>query len=423
MRYLSVCSGIEAATAAWHPLGWDPVGFCEIEPFPSAVLAHRFPGVPNHGDFTRIVREPEHPVRREPIDILVGGTPCQAFSVAGLRAGLSDARGQLALEFCRLAGALQPRWILWENVPGVLSSGGGRDFGSFLGALVELGYGVAWRVLDAQYVRVDGYGSSVPQRRRRIFVVGHLGGSWERAARVLFEPEGVFGHPPPRRQAGSRSAGEAASGAGSAVECVTGLVAHTLKAEGFDASEDGTGRGQPIISEPVAVRETGAGWWSETDEAGAVDANMGTSGTGRERAAVLVEPLSFEPRFARNGRGAPSSIVSALKAQAGQTGKGDAAPCVIEMPERVRRLTPLECERLQGFPPGWTLIPTNKRNHRDPAMLAYLRRQRPDLDDAALSQLAADGPRYKAIGNSMAVNVMRWLGTRIARVASTKELR
>ncbi len=203
-RYLSVCSGIEAASVAWKPLGWQCAGVSEIEPFPRAVLEHRQGVVPcdwDHrhsaqsnltplfGDFTQI--ESHHV---GPIDLLVGGTPCQSFSIAGLRGGLDDDRGNLALEFLRLADRTRPRWLVWENVPGVLSSNGGRDFGAILGGMVELGYGFAYRVLDAQFF-------GVPQRRRRVFVVGHLG-SWQRAAAVLFERHSLSGHPAPRREKG-----------------------------------------------------------------------------------------------------------------------------------------------------------------------------------------------------------------------------
>ena len=180
LRYLSVCSGMEAASVAWHPLGWTPVGFSEIEPFPCAILKHRFPNVPNYGSLTEYQSWPLEPGA---IDLLVGGTPCQSFSVAGLRKGLEDPRGNLALVFLGLADKLKPRWIVWENVPGVLSSAGGRDFGSFLGALVELGYGFAYRVLDAQHF-------GVPQRRRRVFVVACLG-DWRAAAEVLLESDCV----------------------------------------------------------------------------------------------------------------------------------------------------------------------------------------------------------------------------------------
>ena len=193
MRYGSVCSGIEAATAAWHHMGWEPAFFSEIEAFPRAVLEHHYPEVPLHGDFTTIEQN-----QYGKIDLLVGGTPCQSFSVAGLRGGLDDDRGNLALEFCRLAQREQPRWIVWENVPGVLSSSGGRDFGSILGALEDLGYGLAYRVLDAQYF-------GVAQRRRRVFVVGYLG-DWRPAAAVLFERHSMSGHPAPSREARKEAA-------------------------------------------------------------------------------------------------------------------------------------------------------------------------------------------------------------------------
>ena len=145
MRYLSVCSGIEASTVAWHGLGWTPVAFAEIEKFPSALLAHHYPSVPNWGDMTKFQEWPD-----ATIDLLVGGTPCQSFSVAGLRKGLADPRGNLALTYLAIADRYRPEWLVWENVPGVLSSGGGRDFGAFLGGLGQLGYGWAYRVLDAQ---------------------------------------------------------------------------------------------------------------------------------------------------------------------------------------------------------------------------------------------------------------------------------
>lgn len=179
LRYLSVCSGIEAATVAWGPLGFQAVAFSEIEPFPNAVLAHHYPGVPNLGDMTKI----DGRKYRGTVDLLVGGTPCQDFSVAGKRAGLSGKRSGLALDFIRLAREITPRWILWENVPGCLSTNGGIDFGYFAQALAECGYHLAYRILDAQFF-------GVPQRRRRVFLVGHLG-DWRPAAAVLFEPHGL----------------------------------------------------------------------------------------------------------------------------------------------------------------------------------------------------------------------------------------
>src|SRR6056300_444636 len=182
MRYLSVCSGIEAATVAWHHMGWKPVAFSEIEKFPSEVLQHHYPNVANLGDMNKFK---EWSVDGT-VDLIVGGTPCQSFSVAGLRKGLEDPRGNLALTFCALLNKFRPKWFVWENVPGVLSSNKGRDFSSFISAVAQLGYGFSYRVLDAQ-----NFG--VAQRRRRVFVVGHLG-DWKPAAEVLFEPESLSRH-------------------------------------------------------------------------------------------------------------------------------------------------------------------------------------------------------------------------------------
>jgi DNA (cytosine-5)-methyltransferase 1 len=198
MRYGSICSGIEAATVAWHPLGWKPSFFSEIDKAPRKVLAHHYPAVPCHGDFTTIGANDY-----DAINLLVGGTPCQAFSVAGLRKGFADDRGNLTLEFIRLAERLGPKWLVWENVPGVLSIDRGRAFGSFLGGLGQLGYGFAYRVLDAQYF-------GVPQRRRRVFVVGYLG-DWRPAAAVFFERESLRGDITPSREAGQRVAGAIAA--------------------------------------------------------------------------------------------------------------------------------------------------------------------------------------------------------------------
>ena len=197
MRYLSVCSGVGTDHIAWEGLGWECVGFAEIEAFPSAILAHRYPEIRNYGDFTTI------PADIGSIDLLVGGTPCQSFSVAGQRAGLDDPRGNLTLEFARLARRLRARWIVWENVPGVLSSDGGRDFAAILTAFRECGYSVCYRVLDAQHF-------GVPQRRRRVFVVGYLGDNWRPSAEVLLEQASVRGNP----QAGSTKGQEVASTVG-----------------------------------------------------------------------------------------------------------------------------------------------------------------------------------------------------------------
>lgn len=433
MIYGSVCSGIEAATVAWHPLGWRPAFFSEIEAFPRAVLAHHYPETPCHGDFTTIGAD-----EYGPIDLLVGGTPCQSFSIAGLRGGLDDDRGNLALEFLRLADRTRPRWLVWENVPGVLSSNGGRDFGSILGGLVELGYGFAYRVLDAQHF-------GVPQRRRRVFVVGYLG-DWRRAAAVLFERHSLSGHPAPRRKKGevaptvpSRSTG--GGGLGTDFDCDGGLigsdwpadvaptldttfsdkmgydnqhvrggadssfpqvamclnagamgrrdaetetlipahrcgfddaVTHSLRGEGFDASEDGTGRGTPLV--PVAFGgQMSVPQWdfdlSQTLQAKNPTAIAFTAKDYGADAMADCSPTLRAGGFAdshQNG-GVMPAVAYAIQERAvsenlenGPQGKGFQQDLAYTLEARnkvqsvaasaVRRLTPRECERLQGFP-------------------------------------------------------------------------
>ena len=230
MKFLSVCSGIEAASVAWNPLGWKAVAFSEIEPFPCAVLKHHYPDTPNWGDMTKFKEWPD-----VSIDLLCGGTPCQSFSVAGLRKGLDDHRGNLMLTFGAIAAKYRPKWLVWENVPGVLSSNGGADFGAFLGMLGQLGYGFAYRVLDAQYF-------GVAQRRRRVFVVGCLG-DWHSAAAVLFERHSLQGHPAPSREAGQEIVGTfgarttAGGGFGGDFETTGGLRAVETHGQGKPAHE------------------------------------------------------------------------------------------------------------------------------------------------------------------------------------------
>ncbi|MFA6931914.1 MAG: DNA cytosine methyltransferase, partial [Lentisphaeria bacterium] len=223
MRYASVCSGVDAATLAWMPLDWKPVFYSEIEPFPCAVLKHHYPETPNLGDMTKINGKDYH----GKVDLLVGGTPCQSYSVAGLRKGLADPRGQLSLVFTRLAYEMGVQWTVWENVPGVLSQDNGGAFSAILSSLAGCvittpregwsstgfirnfrrdRFGLAWRVLDAQYVRVDGFRHAVPQRRLRLFVVGYFG-DWRRAAAVLFEPQMLLGDTAPERKTREEVAG------------------------------------------------------------------------------------------------------------------------------------------------------------------------------------------------------------------------
>ncbi|HAS1825881.1 TPA: DNA cytosine methyltransferase [Enterobacter hormaechei subsp. xiangfangensis] len=406
VSYGSVCSGIEAASVAWHCLGWQPAWFAEIEKFPSAVLAYRWPDVSNLGDMTQIAAAIRAGKIEAP-DVLVGGTPCQAFSVAGLRNGLADERGQLTLAFVELVNAIDekrteqgktPVTVVWENVPGVFSS---KDnaFGCFLAGLAgescalespgkrwsNAGYvlgperAIAWRVLDAQFF-------GVAQRRRRVFVVATARGDID-PAKILFESEGLRRNSPPCRKkekavaaltsngVGVRGADDNQAQAGHLIpECVTGNISHTLKAEGFDGSEDGTGRGTPIIAMA-----------------------HGQGGADHETLAV-------------HGTQDPdcnSEIAHTLGRNHGQEN------AVHSSGMAVRRLTPVECERLQGFPDNHTLIPTLKRKQLTAEEYAYLRHHRPELTEEQAYRLAADGPRYKAIGNSMAVPVMRWIGSRI----------
>jgi len=442
LRYLSVCSGIEAATVAWHPLGWTPVAFSEIDKFPAAVLAHHYPNVPNWGDMTKFKDWPD-----AAIDLLVGGTPCQSFSVAGLRKGLADPRGNLMLTYLAIADRYRPRWLVWENVPGVLSSGGGRDFGSFLGALGELGYGWVYRSLDAQYF-------NLAQRRERVFVVGCLG-SRHGAAAVLLERASLSGHPAPRREAGKgiancltdrpdRGGGNSEGQRLIARAILTGegnrqdyettalvadtlrqhprpgsnslgaMVAHSLRADGFDASEDGTGRGTPLVPVPhtdvmLTMRAASSGAAHEQrsgdtrddyvvpvafsckdpgNDVGEVAPTLRSMGhDGSHANAGGQVAIGFYPTEGRDVVGYREQSPAVKVGSGGTSGN----PPGVGLGMQVRRLTPRECERLQGFPDNYTLIPYR-------------------------GKLAADGPRYKAIGNSMAVPVMAWIGRRIAAV-------
>ena len=388
MRYLSVCSGIEAATVAWHPLGWEAAALSEIEAFPRAVLAHHYPETPLHGDFTTIGAD-----EYGPIDLLVGGTPCQSFSVAGLRGGMDDERGQLALQFLRLLDRTRARWMVWENVPGVLSSNDGRDFGSFLGGLVELGYGFAYRVLDAQFF-------GVPQRRRRVFVVGHLG-DWRRAAAVLFERHSLSGHPAPRREKGPSVAAFTANGVGTCgADDNQGQAGHLIAQTQFgDVAGSLTARHD---SSPCDDRGMNVVCFSAKDHgADASDISptlRSGSHSGSHANGGVMPAVAYGRGIKTTGHQGDTVI-----------GEGDVWPCLsrssgnngggggggggglAHLSSAVRRLTPRECERLQGFPDDYTLIPY---------------RGKP----------AADGPRYKALGNSMAVPVMRWIGQRIAMI-------
>lgn len=415
MRYVSLCSGIEAATVAWEPLGWEPVAFADIDPFACRVLKHYWPHIPNLGDLSKITEE--QIAALGPIDLVIGGTPCQDLSMAGKRAGLAGERSGLFFDFVRIFDAARrlcgARFCLWENVPGALSSNNGADFASVVGSLAgcELptptdGWGtegvavgdaglVEWAVLDAQWF-------GVAQRRRRAFALLDLG-NWSNRPPVLLEPESVRGNSAPRRESGQRIAGTLGARAGggggfgtdfeldgglvptvadpiTANEARTythegynfrlrNVVAHTLSAT-WDGSEDGTGRGTPLIATVATAAPLTHG------------SHPGSNAPGRRKEddENLVVACFDETQITSPTNGSTADPHTAALA-------ASARPPTIASAVAVRRLTPRECERLQGFPDDYTLIPG-----------------------------ASDSRRYAALGNSMAVPVIRWIGSQIQRV-------
>ncbi|MDR2055428.1 MAG: DNA cytosine methyltransferase [Desulfovibrio sp.] len=489
MRYLSVFSGIDAATVAWAPLGWQAVAFAEIEKFPSAVLAYHYPDVPNLGDVTKIDGEKY----RGAVDLLVGGSPCQSFSVAGLRKGLNDERGNLTLEFVRIANESDPAFIVWENVPGVLSDEG-NAFGCFLGALAgedaaleppggrwsDAGYvlgprrAIAWRILDAQYF-------GLAQRRKRVFLVGCPGDGAD-PRKILFEFGGGRRDTPPRRKAqadvagtlegsaggrGANSAGVDVSGFLQVTQALTGrlggggpddnkaqggfyveaayggnfsgeidaattlksgnqrldmesetFIAHSLRADGFDASEDGTGRQNLVACSPLSPTVCAGPPFERT-------------GNDRVEAEALVVAFhgSQDPDVSGDvthpcGRNNGLETCIAFTERGRKEGRTQSRQILTR--SAVRRLLPVECERLQGFPDDYTAL-KNYDTWRDvdanesPEDLrseGYRVRQ---TKKGKWRVNDPDGPRYRAIGNSMAVPVMRWIGERIQAVEALYE--
>jgi len=405
MKYLSVCSGIEAATVAWHPLGWQAVGYSEIEKFPSQVLAHHYPNVPNFGDMTKF----KEWNLESNVDVFVGGTPCQSFSVAGLRKGLDDPRGNLMLTYLAIADKYRPRWLVWENVPGVLSSNGGKDFGTFLGGLGELGYGFAYRVLDAQYF-------GVAQRRRRVFVVGYLG-DWRRAAAVLFERHSLSGNIAPRREKGERIAKSIERSpiyGGSDKDISNTVTSKWAKGSGGRAGDEcGLFVAQPIKvalsvyeNHPAdsRVQEMGEVCSTVTSRWGTGGGNLpivGAVGTDLYNGAITGE-IAATMTKSMSGTGTGPTAMQPIGFEANMSLQQPSTKNVFQTLTRrthasvnidmaVRRLLPRECERLQGFPDDYTDIKPNGKQ-------------------------TSDGPRYKALGNSMAVPVMAWIGKRIQEV-------
>ena len=430
MKYATVCSGVEACSVAWEPLGWQPVFFSEIEDFPSEVLNTHYPSVPNHGDMTNFE---DWGYERGAVDVICGGTPCQSFSVAGLRRGLSDDRGNLALTFCRMVEQLRPKYFIWENVPGCLSSNGGRDFGSITGAMAQFGYVFGWRVLDAQYF-------GVPQRRRRVFLVGCASGHPEHIRQILFEPESGRGN--------SEKSGEAEQGSAKEITGCTDRCSKSINTldtqcgleklthqslnsghyivEAFDFQRIGQygtkGVGSTCMardykdSKDLVVYECHHNDPRVKEPDQTVTSRRGTSGNNVPLVSFssnmserdVLENIA--PTVKVGGCSNPPAIVLPINTMAVQgrpsddlkprmglgIGKeGDPCPTLsrghshaVFHKHVVRRLTPIEVERLQGFPDDYTNIPWRGKT-------------------------APDSPRYKAMGNSMAVPVMRWLGNKI----------
>lgn len=368
IRCLSVCSGIEAWSCAVEGMdGYAVSALSEIEPFPCAVLAERYPFVPNLGDMTKI----NGWAMRGQIDLLVGGTPCQGFSVAGLRGGLDDPRSGLAGHYVRLAAELRVPWLLWENVPGALSTSGGADFLAFVSALDELGYGLAWAVLDAQWF-------GVPQRRKRLFLVGRLG-DWRGPGQVLFEPGCVCRNPPARRskREGNAPRPEGRAGAGSGPDVcptMTSSGAGFARVDGRAEHDCGT-----LVLQPNEVSATLCASGAGTDRPSAQASQEGFCVVSMKTYAPLDMRHLYRDGEGFRGLGDAENPANSLTAE----GK---VPCVAPLSSLLypRRLTPVECERLQGFPDGWT-------------------------DVRFQGKPARDTLRYRALGNSMAVPVMRWL--------------
>jgi len=428
MNYISVCSGIEAATVAWNKLGWNPLGFSEIDKFPSAVLQHHYPNVPNLGDMTKYK---EWNIN-ESVDLIIGGTPCQSFSVAGLRGGLEDSRGNLTLTFVQILNHFKPKWFIWENVPGVFSSNNGRDFHSFTEGLQAIGYGIGWRVLDAQYF-------GLAQRRKRVFVVGNNTGNLSSIADVLFERESLFRNLEESRQkrkgstkkTGKRSTeydqrkkGVSAFDMQRISEYGNGEKSSTLKHRDYKDHTD-------LVVSSAVVYEAHAqdSRYREQDVSPTIQArhsnmtntpivhttvyeNHGTDsrvkplgevcttvtarwGTGGNNTPLVKEPIlgGQHPNAAIGEEVAPT-LTNAM-------GSGGGHIPLVAPKSVIRRLTPVECERLQGFPDDYTQIPWRGKENKD----------------------CPNGPRYKALGNSMAVPVIQWLGERIKGIDARSKVR
>ena len=400
MRYVSVCSGIEACSVAWEPLGWEAAAYAEIDVQARAVLKHRFPDVPLETDFRDMGD------RYGPVRLLAGGTPCQSFSIAGKRRGTEDQRGHLSLEFPRLARRLGVDWVVWENVPGVRSLDDGYAFRRILREFVECGFHVAWRQLNGEFVRVAGYERALPQRRSRVLLVGHSR-NWRCGPAVLFEAEGGKRDTAPRREARED---------GAVAEKAPCIIDSTLRRGGERGGVDGS-----LIPESVCIHENQQGALHVSYVSYGVSTDGGKVGQGYQ--AVLTPEVcpTVSAKWAK-GSGGPSgdecqnlipeaviafdhnedggtvgvevSPTMRKRGKSGQAGMSIAYPDY-SLPEGwqwvVRRMTPREVERVFGFPDDWTLVPRHEGD----------------------TKLMSDSARYRLLGNSMMVNKMRWVGQRI----------
>jgi DNA (cytosine-5)-methyltransferase 1 len=345
MRYLSLFSGIEAATVAWQDFGWECVGVSEIDAFSCELLQQRHPTIHNFGDITQITKEQLDDLGT--VDIVVGGSPCQSFSTAGNRGGLEDPRGKLMYDYIRVVRTVRPKWFVWENVPGVLSLDGGRAFGTLLREMADIGYSLCWRVLDAQHF-------GVPQRRRRVFLVGHIGTDTECAAKVLFDPEGRNWNLKKIRQPEQDTS------------CST---------------ENGTG--------------THSRAWTQNSELQIRYIN----GDGQLFGSLCANSGQRQQNYVHQMLASGGNTVGTLLSEHGRLQFADNQSAfsgqfhiVVNGTKHIlRRLTPIECERLQGFPDNYTQIQWRKKSIEN----------------------CPDGHRYKALGNSMAVPVMKWIGHNI----------
>ena len=500
MRYLSLFSGIEAASCAWQPLGWELKGVCEIEKFPCNVLKHHYPRVPNLGDITKLTRPQLEALG--PIDLIVGGSPCQGFSVAGKQEGLNDIRSKLAIDYIRVINTINPRWIVWENVPGVFSTNKGMDFRYFTEVLTRYGFGICWRILDGQWFRTA-------QRRRRVFLVGYFG-DWRPAYKVLFESQSLpryFETLERKREDLARKAEARTGKTGTGTTCLNPWDPQGKRVQSVEgkspclgASADAGGNTIPLVmnentcydmAHPVDVIRT-----YEDGKTPTLEARMETGGNNiplvqdrtlylerqyfathegkastltrdiyRDPPAVLKEekdPLCCDvgwlqtyenkaptqlarqykdppivlseayrigsyysnsmqsdnpnsgiyqtdksatlqtadptPACQQGGIAVIQGSVIGRKVENGPQGSGiNSDKCftlnttdrhAVCTEARVRKLTPTECLRLQGFPDDWF-----------DGVEGY-----------------SDTAAYKAIGNSMAVPCMRWIGERIAEV-------